>query len=368
MENNAKGKITINQIIILLYFICHGSLLGAATSSMFVFSREDSWMVPIISCIIGMIPLLIYTSLMNRFENQHIFEIVDSLCGKILGKIINFILIIFVCSYLIISFWNLSNFISSQYLYNTPQGFIAILFIIPIIYLLSKNIHIILRSGIIIFILSFLFFIISVFALVPQVQIVNIFPILQNGIASPFESVFNTIGYLVLPLFLITCIPKNSIKNYQKFTKKIIIAYLLIQLSIILIVFCVLSIFGIELASLYQYPEFQILRRVTIGGFIERVESTLSIHWVLDLFMLITFCCYFIKTGMNHIIPIKNKLNQNIFHLIIALIMLVSLFIFPSNTSANNFLMHTYPIFCHIGFFIIPMILYLISIIQKKHS
>ena len=52
------------------------------------------------------------------------------------------------------------------------------------------------------------------------------------------------------------------------------------KLCVFAIPFLVMSVFGVELATLYQYPEFQILRRVSLGGFIERVESTLSIQWI----------------------------------------------------------------------------------------
>lgn len=369
MITNIRGKLKLSQLMIVLYFICHGSLLGATTNAMFIFSREDSWMVPILSSIIGFIPFYLSIHLMNKFPDQNIFEIIESQFGKIMGKIINIILIGFISSYAMIFFWNLTNFISSQHLYNTPQTFIAILFTIPITYLLSKGIQVILRSSTIIFFLSFIFFSITAVALIPQIQISNIFPIMADGIISPFKSLFAAIGYLVLPLFMITCIPKKSFEKHEHFSKNMILAYFLVQLTIILIVFCILSIFGIELTLLYQYPEFQILRRVSLGGFIERVESTLSIQWILDLLMMITFICYFIKVGISHIFQLKEKKrNHWILNTVIIIILLISLFIFPDNTSANSFLIKTYPIYCYIILLGIPIFIFVKSLFMKKKN
>lgn len=362
---NIKGKLKLSQIMIMIYFICHGCLLGSTTNALFIIAREDSWMVPIIGGIIGFIPFYLSILLMEKFPSYNIFQIIDKTFGKVLGKIINTMLILFVCSYAIIFFWNLTNFISSQYLYNTPQRFIIILFIIPLIYLLSKGIQVIFRSGTIIFILTFTFFIISTCALVPQIQISNIFPILSRGIDAPLKCLICSISYLVLPTFIITCIPKDSYNDQKKFKKCMILSYIFTQITICIVIFCILAIFGIELSILYQFPEFQILRRVSIGGFIERVESTLSIHWILDLFMMITFTCYFIKTGILNIIHIKSKkikkYSTNIF---IAIMIYSSIYIFSSNTSANSFLIKTYPIYCFIFLLGIPILTHLFS--KKK--
>lgn len=363
---NLKGKLKLSQIIIILYFICHGSLLGSTVNALFILGHEDSWIVPIIGAIVGIIPFYLSITLMEKFPDKNIFEIIEYQFGKILGKIINILLILFICSYAIIFFWNLTNFISSQYLYSTPQGFIAILFIIPLIYMLSKGIQVILRSGIIVFIFSFSFFIISACALIPQIQISNIFPVLAKGISSPLKCVWISIAYLVLPTFMITCIPKNSYSSQKNFKKYLIISYFIIQLTIWLTIFCILSVFGIELSILYQYPEFQILRRVSIGGFIERVESTLSIHWILDLFMMITFACYFIKSGILHIFHFQKPfIKKYILNIILAIIIFTSVFIFSSNTSANVFLMKNYPIYCFIFLLGIPLITYIILLIKK---
>ena len=177
MLTNLKKEIKLYQIIIVLYFICHGSLCGIGSRTIFSLAHEDAWIIPIISAIIGLVPFLITICIIEKYPNKNIFEIIEYQFGKIIGKILNIILILFVCSYMIFFYWNFTNFISSQYLYNTPQTFITILFIIPIIYLLSKGIKIILRSSIVIFIMTFSFYIIAAIGLVPQIHVENIYPI-----------------------------------------------------------------------------------------------------------------------------------------------------------------------------------------------
>ena len=369
MNNNLKKQLKLYQIIIILYFICHGSLCGIGSKTIFSLAYEDAWIIPIVIAIIGLIPFSITLYIVEKYPNKNIFEIIEYQFGKIIGKIINSILILFVCSYVIIFYWNFTNFISSQYLYNTPQTFITILFIIPIVYLLSKGIKIVLRSSIVIFIMTFTFYIIAATGLIPQIHVENIYPILAEGIGQPLKAVFTGVGYLVLPTLLITCISKDSYVDTNNFKKRLIIAYFIVFLTIEIMIFTTLAIFGVELVMLYQYPEFQILRRVTIGGFIERVESTLSIHWILDLFMMIVFGCYFIKTGLIKVFNIKKqKIDKFILNPIIVFLILTSLKIFSNNIIASEFLIEKYPIFCYIFFLGISILIFITSKIKKKHS
>lgn len=368
MRDKLIGKLRCLQVAIVVFFIINGGIFGSGLNMLIKTSEEDVWLATILGIIIGFIPFYMFISLSTSHPDKNIFEIIESIFGKIFGKVIVTIMTVFAISFVLFSYWHLTNLISSQYLYKTPQLFIYILFAVPIIYILSKGIKVALRSTTIIFFITIFLYIITFVSLVPQVKIINLFPILKDGIVPVFKSAFGYIAYSVVPTIFLGAIPVHYYEDKENYKKYMVMAYVISSITVFVIPFLIITIFGIDLAQLYQYPEFQILRRVSIGGFIERIESTLSLQWIFELFVLIVIGMYFIKQGIYHIFHVKNnylKLGLNGLFLIASV--LGSLNFFKNNTMANQFSIKQYPFVCY-GFVIFFFIIYIVAMLKKKRK
>lgn len=368
MRDKLIGKLRCLQAAVLVFFIIHGGVFGPGVNLLIKVAEEDMWMATIIGCILGFIPFYLYISLSAKHPDKNIFEIIESSLGKFFGKCIVTLITLFAISFVLYYFWNLTNLISSQYLYKTPQLFVYIIFAVPMIYILSKGIKVALRSITIIFFLTMILYIITFISLVPQAHVDNLFPILKDGILPVIHAAFGFVAYCITPLLFIGAIPVHYYEDKENYKKYMIIAYIVACVTVFAIPFLVITIFGIDLAQLYQYPEFQILRRVTIGGFIERVESTLSIQWIFELFVLITIGMYFIKQGVYHIFHIKKnwvKVGLNGLFLIFSIF--ASINFFSNNTIANQISVRQYPFVCY-GFLIFFLLLYIFISIKKKRK
>ena len=367
MRDRLIGKLRCFQATTLVFFLMHGGIFGTGVNLLIKVAKEDMWIATLIGIGIGFIPFYLFISLSAKYPDKNIFEIIESICGKFISKFIIILITLFVATFTFLAYWSLTNLISSQYLYQTPQLFVYIIFAIPIIYILSKGLKVTLRSIIIIFFITAILYIVTFIGLVPQAKFSNILPILKDGIIPPIKASFGYIAYVITPLFFISTIPVNYYEDKKNYKKYMIISYIIYSITVFAIPFLVISVFGIELVDLYQYPEFQILRRISFGGFIERVESTLSIQWVLELFVLITIGMYFVKQGIYHILCIKNKkIKIWLNGIFITGAILFSLNFFKNNTIANEFTISVYPFICY-GFFILFFIFYLITILKKKH-
>lgn len=367
MRDKFIGKLRCFQASLMVFFILFSGIFGTGINLILKIAEEDCWISAFVTIFLGFIPFYIFLKISASYPNKNIFEIIDYICGKNLGKIINFIIILFSSSFLLLNFWSLTNLISSQFLYKTPQIFVYIIFMIPIVYMLSKKLNVILQSTVLIFFITILLYFITSISLLPQVNILNILPILKNGIAPVIEASFGLTIYCILPLFFISSIPVYYYEDKQNYTKYMIISYFISCLLIFIIPFFIVSVFGIELSQLYQYPEFQILRRISIGGFIERIESTLSVQWIFSLFILIIIGLYFIKTGFYHIFKIKNnfiKITVNFIFLI--MIIILGLNTFNNNTIANQFSIKQYPFVCYIFLIFIGFLATIIFIKRKR--
>lgn len=67
-----------------------------------------------------------------------------------------------------------------------------------------------------------------------------------------------------------------------------------------------ISIFGINLSLLFEYPGFHLLRQVNIGEFVDRIEIFLSIEWIISMLIMLIFCLYF----FNEVIKKTFKYNK----------------------------------------------------------
>ena len=337
-----------SEYSIIMYFIIRAFFLGISSSSILLVANQDAWISIIISFFIGLIPLILYYFLLNHDEKLNINGLIDKYFNKYIAFIIKFLLVCTLLFHLTILIWNTGNFISSQFLYKTPLTAINMICLIPILYLASKNNRVIGRVSIVFFIINIFFYILTAILLFNKIDINNIKPIFEYGMNPILNSTINTISYNVLPIFTLLIIPKKDIKDSKKIKKIGMIFYIISFISLFFMIFYTISIFGIKLSLLYEYPEFQILKLIQIGEAIKKMEAIFSYQWFFDIVIAGSVCSYYIKKTVNF--------NKSLY-IIYILVILLSRIIFKNNTVANDFLLNKYKYILIFSLFIIPLII-----------
>ena len=160
---------------------------------------------------------------------------------------------------------------------------------------------------------------------------------------------------------MILTIPKNKISKSEKYNKYLLISIALGTIFIFSIVSITLGVLGINLASVYQYPEYIVLKRIELFNFIDQVENIINFQWILGLFILISFCVYCIS---NTIKP--NNKSKILPILIITILTLTTNCFFTNITIFNHYIYHIAP-FIRIGFLLFIIFIF-ISIKIKEYS
>ena len=356
-------KLSTLQFCAIEYFLILANNVGLTTYILFHYAKQDGIISIILGTLLGLIPLYIYLKIMNTNPELNIFEKID-LKFKKSGKIISLILVIGIAFFTATYYNNLIDFISSQYLSKTPQIAIALAFLPAIIYILTKGTTVIGRTIFILLLISISLVFLTIIGLIWQIRLENILPILENGIKNPIICSLIYVTYNITPLFLLTVIPKNEIIDKEKFNKRMIITYIIGNIIVLVIFFLTLSILGTNLANLYQYPEYDVLKKVSLIGFIERTESTISLRWTFYVFTITTMGILFIYKYIKHIFKIKNqKTNKKIIVIISLIIVLWGKFIFQNSSKFNKMTYNTLPIILFIILILIPTL-----IILKKNT
>jgi len=355
---NNKTKFTSIQFAILLIFPILSLFTGIGTYNIIKIAKVDSYISPLISGIIGIIVLITFIYIFNYEPDKTINEKNKLLFGNILGTIINYIICILFLFIAVTLIYNISNFAISQFLSETPLLTFMIILGIIVIYNVSLVIENISRVGIIFFSIICFLTIISTFGTISNIELNNIKPILEYGIDKPlYGSIFLTLIDIV-PILSLLIVKKNYLIDKEKSTKNLIIFYIISILFISIAMFLTISSLGIHLSTLYQYPEYTVLKKITLFEFIDRIENFIYIKWILSTIMHLSLITYYISYNVN-----KNS-KKLVPTILISIIITISLYLFKNNTIFYNF---TSTIFPYIGLLIlIIFIIITINIIIKK--
>lgn len=355
-----------NEFSILTYFLTRCFYTGIAIHNIIFLAKQDSWISIIIAFIIGFIPMILFNALLNIEPSLSIIQLTKKYCGKVIGTIINIIFIASILFHASIVLWNLSNFINSQFLFKTPVLVISILFMIPIIYTVSKGLKTIGRTSVVLFLMSIVIYLISFLSLVGKVKLDNLFPMFEFGINPILDGALIEISYCVLAIYPLLIIPKDNINENGKLSKSLFKFYIFNIISMFTVMLFIITIFGYPLANLYQYSEFHILKTINIANFFQRVESILSFQFLFDLAIGLMVFVYFTKNAIEQTFNVNKKFDKIILLIICIAIVYLSTIIFKNNTIAYDFLGKTYKYVRVIVLFLIPLIIYIIARIRKK--
>ncbi len=362
-----RDKIQFLEIGTLIYFFVRSSFIGIAVNSYLYFAKVDAYLCVLIGTIIGLLPLALIFKVASIKKDYTIHETIHLIFGKKIGNIINIILVGFTFYYSSILFYDLINFIASEYLYKTPAILIGIMLLIPIIYMIPKGLKTIARTSSILFILSIILFIFSIIGLIPSFSVENLLPLLEDGIGGPLRGSINHIAYSALPLFILTIIPRNNVENEKKAARRVIFSQVGASILSFLSILNVVGVLGIDLALLYQYPDYHMLRRIQVGGFIQRVESILAIQWILCLFVMIAFCMFYCLKTTETIFPkIKDNYRKLLGFIFPIGMLILTRCLFRNNTEFVNFTIHEFPIVIYIFFLGIPILIFITYLCRKK--
>ena len=363
MNEYKTTSLTISSIC---YSLLRTSAIGISITNMLYYSNCNAFISIIIGFILGFIPISIFLKLMDKYKSKNILELNKKLFGKNIGKFLNIVFALFIIFFTSITMWNLTDFLYTQFLNQTPTYIIGLSFIIPIIYINIKGINSIGKTSLILFYINILTLIFIIISLFFQIDYSNFLPI-HNNISGILNGSYNFITYNVLPIFLITIIPKNKLRDENNLSKHIKIMYILSSLEIFITTCLIIGIFGINLSKTFAYPEYHILKRISIFSMLERIEAILSLTWVCGFFITISIGVYFIVETIKDTFNVRKKsFRMGLIYTISLSILIISELLFRNHTQAYNFFLKLFPNIMVIFILLIPFIIFIFLLSKKE--
>ena len=293
----------------------------------------DSTISIILGYLLSFIILFLFIKINDYKINLNLKDKVYTLFNKNIATIITIILSLSFFVLACVLLYNINSFVITQFLSETPMIFIAIILGLLIIYINSKGIETITRVATLLFFIGIFLTLFDFIGQYNRIEFINLKPILVEGIKRPIVGSLYIIIINTIYAFVALVIPKNNIINNKNMNKALTITMSLSFILFFATTCFTIGSFGIDLASLYQYPAYMVLKEISILNFIDKIENFIIIHWIIEIFITISLVTYFI----NKMTDIKSY--------IIVTMMIICMFFFKNSTFFNYFVTNFIPIF-----------------------
>lgn len=248
----------------LNYFNMRSFFLGVGLSKIISNTKEMFFLAIILGTILGVLILkLMNISLKKRMINVFISSV------------------LFVIALIV-----LSNMISTMYLTEMPKVLVGLPIIVIIIYILKQDENVILKITNILIVINIMFFIISIIALIPYVKLINFS---YNNIT------FSNILFSSLEYALLSTTPIFISKGEKYEDIPILKTYIISSITMMILFAITLGILGSNMVSVYRYPEYIILKRITLFNNSANLENIICFYWIFDVLIFLITCANRIK-------------------------------------------------------------------------
>ena len=335
-----KEKVSNIGFSSLITFPILALFSGIGTHNTIKIAEVDSYISVFLAYILGFIPLLLFLLIFNYKKELSIVDKIKYLFGNILGTIINYIIDILFLLIGVTLFFSINNFAISQFLAETPIIVLMLLIGLVLVYNVNYGIETISRVGIIFLGIIFILTVISTSGIIPHFEMSNIKPTLENGIIPPLKGGLTLILTNIVPIFVLLIIPKDKIRNDKNTNKSLIIFYTIAFIFAFLAILLTVGSLGIYLCDIYQYPEYTVLKKISLFNFLDRIENFIYMKWILSSFSCLSLIIYYLN------VSIKKDSRKIMPTIIVGSMIYIALNVFKNNTIFYNFILNIYPYIC----------------------
>lgn len=300
-----KKMLTSRQTAMLLFMSIISLKFLVFPALISKYSQKDSYIVVFLFLMIEIMVMFFILMFIKKYPNLTFKEVLTNTFGEVFSKIIYIVLFIYFLFKTLLLTKETHNYFLEAIFDELSWWFFILPLTIFITYVMTKNIKILARTIEILFWFLVVSVGISFVAPLYNIDLLNIFPVFENGVYPIFNAMFYSVfsfgDYLLLILFM------GKIK-FEKSTVKKIMSYMifcLIFITIFYIVFValfnnsginhILAISDISVRSGYPYSQ-------------EKLDWLAILIWTIALLFQIGFYALVTKNCFDEIIKIKNKM------------------------------------------------------------
>ncbi len=303
---------------------------------------KDIWVAIILSLALSVPIILVHSRFLVLFSGKDLFLVFEIVFGKVLGKV-------FVLIYIWFSFFLaglvlrvFGDFIGSVSFPETPKIIVMTIIGLLCIFSVKKGIEVIGRFSIFFVIIVMVLMLCITLLLIPQMNINYVLPILREGNKKLLEGTFQGLIFPFTQTIVFSTV-FTSLKSNKSFYKVFIFGVLIGGGILYNTSITNLLVLGSKESSEVYFQTYEAVQRISIGGFIERIEIIIGTAFIFGGFVKISICILSTVKGLARLFEFEDY--RFLVTPVTLLIINLSYFIHDSSMAKVDFASDIYPFY-----------------------
>lgn len=299
-------RISPRQLMLLIVSI---KLSALTTYAPIVTSTEkgvrDSWLAAILAGFIALGMTFLACTLGAKFPRQTIFRYCETICGKLIGKIIGLSLICFFIYYTALCLRVFTEFILITMMPDTPLIVLTLAVMCITAYMVHSGLEVIVRFNEMVGPPLLFLFPLLMILVAPNMDLNNLLPIFENGAKPMIIHALAPIGIFGEAVWVVL-LALPGLNKPEKAKKAVLCGFLLNILLVSTVAASIVAVFGPSRAAHLFFPNISLIRTISIANFLERLETIMSILFILTMLVKTGFLFYGSLIGSAQLFNLKD--------------------------------------------------------------
>lgn len=359
-EATTEKKISPKQFIYLIVSVILSTATIFLPSIVASKAEQDSWMSVIMATSFSIPVFCLYYIISAIFKDKTLFSFLEDIFGKIVGKAIASLYLLFFIHLTVIMLRELFEIMRSAFMPKTPPIVFSFALMIVASYAVTKGFVAIARMNEVVFPFGMGLLAFVIFFSMPYVKLENFLPILANGLLPPMKGALPLISWMLESVIILAIFP--HISDSKKVLKSGIISLVFIAFALMLGVLAI-GIFGSKTTADFKFTALEMTRTIRLSNYFARLDSIIMAIWIEGIFMKITVFTYIIVKGFSDVLNLD---DYRFAVLPIAAIMIpMSVFVSSNIDELYNFLKDKFFYETVIFEVILPLFIFFVAKIRK---
>lgn len=356
-----KNKISYSQLLFTV--ICYIQSFALLTSFSFAVAGRNNWLAVPIGIVIAAIFLIIQLSIMKKYPGKSLFQINESVFGKYVGPCFSVVYLLYFFCLSSLNLRDVDDFVTFAVLPGTLPMVISVSFMILCSWAVMKGIRVIVRYSMVVAVLVFIVFSLSVIFVWGRIDLNNLLPILSVTPIKVFQSgnMIATIAFGTLVFQMVTPYCDNRINLSKCLLSGLLIGGLFF--------FAVLVRDTAVLGDLVKILAFPTYSTYQIAGFTEifqGVDVSYALIFIMLSFLKMSLLFYVTVTGIADLLKL-NSYKPLVF-VVAVLIIIFARTVYPSSMEHLKSAQEIVPILWLLFEFLMPLITWIKIVVSSKSS
>ena len=323
-------------------------------------AKNDSWISTVLSGIVSFLFVWVQLKLYSRYKGSTLIEICRKAAGKLFGTIIGLLYTLYFTLISIYVSAEMGQSIKTAFMPLTPTWAFITVSILISAYAVGRDIEVIARINEIVFPFGIAALLILFFVNIGELDLKFFLPVLKDGFKPPLRGGLVILGWMGVIVLVLQLLP--YISKQEKINKSVLLGNLVVAVGILLGTM-VYALFG-PLTELFLIPSLEFARFASLGKYIQNFDLIVMAIWATGIYIKLMIF-YFVAT-----FSLAQLCNVNNYKtLVLPAGLLIGSLVISSEVKiveVLHFLHYIFPLYSVTMTFVIPLILLVLSFLNKK--